>query len=261
MFNDAALLSRLSEGALLEIMDMEYKSDTKGEVRSGTFKMPEDMYKIAVLLKNPNRYAVSSARLTHDVECGNEFVSASTDRLHNITGKYEGKDDPIMLVRAQKQFPAVEEVIQQFTYAHLVPGGARGSHVAPLMPIRMNFYTGWDHTKNPSMEPFCCPIVSSIGYSIIDGRISQAVDHFDSHIFDEVRKKAATKFAMIRENGFIEPAMLPDGEVEYVEGYGTNLRAAESRFAIRGETNPQEPSPKSSRIPPGWGGDVYLVPD
>ena len=86
---------------------------------------------------------------------------------------------------------------------------------------------------NQSMEPFCCPIVSSIGYSIIDGRISQAVDHFDCHIFDEVRKKAATKFFMMRENGFIEPAMLPDGEVEYVDGYTVNLRRAEDRFTVK----------------------------
>ena len=33
-------------------------------------------------------------------------MDASTDRLHNIAGTYVGKDDPICLVRTQKNFPS-----------------------------------------------------------------------------------------------------------------------------------------------------------
>ena len=40
-----------------------------------------------------------------------QIVSASTDRLHNIAGTYVGKDDPIAIVRTQKNFPATEEAV------------------------------------------------------------------------------------------------------------------------------------------------------
>ncbi|MBS3148683.1 fructose 1,6-bisphosphatase [Candidatus Woesearchaeota archaeon] len=232
-FNDAALLSKLSEGLEFEIMDMEFKHENKTMRRTARLAMPEALYDIAVLLKNPNRYAVSSIRLRKDADCGNEFVSASTDRLHNITGKYEGKDDPVLLVRAQKQFPAAEEIIQQFITAHLVPGGARGSHMGPLLPVRMNLYHNRTYQKSPSMEPFCCPIVSCAGFSIKDGIISSAVDHFDSYLFEEARRTAFRKFMDIRQNGFVEPGMLPDLEVEYVDGYQANLKKAERAFESR----------------------------
>ena len=54
----------------------------------------------------PGRYVVHSV-LSSD---GEHIVSASTDRLHNIAGTYVGKDDPIAIVRTQKNFPATEEV-------------------------------------------------------------------------------------------------------------------------------------------------------
>ncbi len=242
-FNDAALLAKpMFQGATIEVMDMDYKG--KSDHRCGEFHMPEDMYRIAVLLKNPNRYAISSIRSRQAVECGDEWVSASTDRLHNLTGKYEGKDDPVLLLRAQKQFPAVEEIIQQFTKAHFVPGCARGSHTGPLMPVKMNHYHKGAYQSSPSMEPFCCPIVSCVGYSIVDGKITGPVDHFDSFIFDQARVKAYQKFEMMRENGFVEPAMLPDGEVEYVDGYGSALKDAETRFVSKPDERNLHPPAK-----------------
>ena len=38
-------------------------------------------------------------------------VAVATPRLHNIAGKYTGKDDPVMLVRVQMDFPATGEIL------------------------------------------------------------------------------------------------------------------------------------------------------
>ena len=68
-----------------------------------------------------------------------QIVSASTDRLHNIAGTYVGKDDPIAIVRTQKNFPATEEVGSAFNDPHFVAGNTRGSHHMPLMPVKIKF--------------------------------------------------------------------------------------------------------------------------
>jgi fructose 1,6-bisphosphatase len=62
----------------------------------------------------------------------------STTRLHNIAGKYTGKDDPVMLVRVQGPFPATGEALAPFNIGHYVAGFMRGSHTGPLMPVKMN---------------------------------------------------------------------------------------------------------------------------
>jgi fructose 1,6-bisphosphate aldolase/phosphatase len=62
---------------------------------------PEELYDIAALLRDPERYVVESvwSRAT-----GEQAVAVATSRLHNIAGKYTGKDDPVMLVRVQMNF-------------------------------------------------------------------------------------------------------------------------------------------------------------
>ena len=50
----------------------------------------------------PGRYVISSIT-TKD---GEPIMDASTDRLHNIAGTYVGKDDPVCIVRTQKNVPS-----------------------------------------------------------------------------------------------------------------------------------------------------------
>src|SRR2546422_1783709 len=64
-----------------------------------------------------------------------QVVSISATRLHNIAGKYTGKDDPVAIVRTQGIFPAPEEVVEPYLLGHFVAGDCRGSHVMPLMPV------------------------------------------------------------------------------------------------------------------------------
>lgn len=96
---------------------------------------PEEIYDIACLLRDPGRFVVESvwSRAT-----GEQIVAASTTRLHNIAGKYVGKDDPVMLVRTQKDFPATGEVLSPYTLGYFVAGFMRGSHTGPLMPVKKN---------------------------------------------------------------------------------------------------------------------------
>lgn len=101
---------------------------------------PEELYDIAALLRDTERYVVESvwSRATNE-----QAAVVSTSRLHNIAGKYTGKDDPVMLVRVQMDFPATGEVLTPFATAHFVAGGMRGSHQMPLMPVARNSPTSY----------------------------------------------------------------------------------------------------------------------
>ena len=82
--------------------------------RDKTIKLicPEDIYDTAALLRDDERFDIESI---HSREIGDIATAVSITRLHNITGKYTGKNDPVMLVRIQGVFPAAGEV---HTLAH-----------------------------------------------------------------------------------------------------------------------------------------------
>jgi fructose 1,6-bisphosphate aldolase/phosphatase len=181
---------------------------------------PEDLYDLAALLRDNERYVVESIYSRHD---GEQAVSVSTTRLHNIAGKYTGKDDPVMLVPVQKQFPATGEVLAPYAIAHYVGGFMRGSHVGPLMPVRHG--TGCSYFDGP-------PIVSCFGFCVKEGKLTDLVDLFDHPFWDTVRDRAASKALEMRRQGFSGAAMLPYGELEY-GGIVAILEKLESRFIVR----------------------------
>ena len=181
---------------------------------------PEDMYDIAALLRDPERYVVESiwSRST-----STQAAAVATSRLHNIAGKYTGKDDPVMLVRVQMDFPATGEILAPFATGHFVAGGMRGSHHMPLMPVRQN--TGISYFDGP-------PIVSCAGFSEHAGTLTEPVDCFAHPFWDEVRTKVSDKAIEIRRQGFVGAAMLPMDELEYT-GIVTKLASLEKRFHVR----------------------------
>ncbi len=100
MYNPGLLLSpSVGRGFTFTVMDVSY---TKGD-RVIELSTPEEAYDLAALLRDNGRFVVESIRSRAD---GEQTVSCCTTRLRNIAGKYVGKDDPIMLVRTQKTFPA-----------------------------------------------------------------------------------------------------------------------------------------------------------
>ena len=97
----------LARGVKMNIMDVE-----KGKIAN--LSLWEDKPIVEAALMYPGRYVIDSV-YTKDDE---PIMDASTDRLHNIAGTYVGKDDPICVVRTQKQFPATEEAGSVFNNPH-----------------------------------------------------------------------------------------------------------------------------------------------
>ena len=126
--NTALIVNKsLASGVVMNIMDVE-------KAQIAELHLWEDKPTIEAALMYPGRYVVDSVYTKE----GEPILDASTDRLHNIAGTYVGKDDPICLVRTQKNFPATEEVGSMFNNPHYVAGNTRGSHNMPLMPVKLN---------------------------------------------------------------------------------------------------------------------------
>ena len=217
MYCSGLLLSpKLTKGFRFTIMDVSY---TKGD-RVITLNSPEDIYDIAALLRDNDRFVVESIHSRHS---GEQAVAVSTTRLHNIAGKYTGKDDPVMLVRVQHDFPATGEILSPFTIGHLVGGFMRGSHTGPLMPVKLNSTVSY--FDGP-------PIVSCAAFCVHNGKLTEAVDVFDHPYWDFVRENIARKAYDIRKQGFSGPAMLSYSELEY-GGIVEILKRLDKKFRVR----------------------------
>src|SRR5579871_2103066 len=216
--NTAGLLlsPEITKGFCFRIMDVSY---TQGD-RFIDLMAPEDLYDLAALLRDNDRYVVESICSRHDGELA---AVVSTQRLHNIAGKYTGKDDPVMLVRVQKNFPATGEILAPYHIAHYVGGFMRGSHIGPLMPVPHG--TICSYFDGP-------PIVSCWGFCVKEGKLTEPVDLFNHPFWDTVRTRAAEKAMEIRRQGFSGAAMLPYSELEY-GGIVRILEKLEPRFTVR----------------------------
>ncbi len=210
------LSPKMAKGFRFVIMDVNC---TEGD-RVIELVAPEQLYDIAALLRDTERYVVESvwSRAT-----GEQAVAVATSRLHNIAGKYTGKDDPVMLVRTQMNFPATGEALAPYATAHFVAGGMRGSHNMPLMPVGLN--TGTSYFDGP-------PLVSCAAYAMHEGRLTDPLDAFAHPFWDAVRARAADKATEMRRQGFFGAAMLPMSELEYT-GIMEKLAELEPRFRMR----------------------------
>lgn len=210
------LSPKMSQGFRFVIMDVNH---TAGD-RVIELVAPEQIYDIAALLRDPERYVIESiwSRAT-----GEQAVAVATSRLHNIAGRYTGKDDPVMLVRTQMNFPATGEVLAPFSVGHYVAGGMRGSHNMPLMPVPLGATTSY--FDGP-------PLVTCAAFCVHDGRLTEPLDAFAHPFWDEVRHHVTRKAVDMRRQGFFGAAMLPMGELEYT-GITEKLGALEKRFKIR----------------------------
>jgi fructose 1,6-bisphosphate aldolase/phosphatase len=206
----------MARGFRFVIMDV---SDTEGD-RVITLETPEQLYDVAVLLRDPERYVVESvwSRAT-----GEQSVALATSRLHNIAGKYTGKDDPVMLVRVQMNFPATGEILAPYAIGHFVAGCMRGSHQMPLMPVALNSATSY--FDGPSL-------VSCAAFAEHGGKLTEPCDVFAHPFWDAVRRRVADKAIEMRKQGFIGAAMLPMTELEYT-GIAARLESLAARFSVR----------------------------
>jgi len=200
MYCPGLLLSpSLGKGFKFVIMDVNH---TEGD-RFIELNAPEDLYDIATLLRDNSRFVIESiwSRTT-----GDQAVSVSTTRLHNIAGKYVGKDDPVHLVRVQKKFPAAGEVLAPYSIGHYVAGTMRGSHHGPMMPCKQNCTISY--FDGP-------PVVTCAAFCVHNGKLTEPADAFAHPFWDTIRDNVSKKAVEIRKQGFSGPAMLPYDELEY----------------------------------------------
>jgi fructose 1,6-bisphosphate aldolase/phosphatase len=210
------LSPKMSRGFRFVIMDV---NNTAGD-RVIELNAPEELYDIAALLRDPERYVVESV---WSRASGEQAVAVATTRLHNIAGKYTGKDDPVMLVRVQMHFPATGEILAPYAIGHFVAGCMRGSHQMPLMPVTLN--TGIGYFDGP-------PIVSCAGFCVHRGKLTEPIDGFAQPFWNSVRDHVANKAIEMRRQGFVGTAMLPMSELEHT-GIAEKLAVLEKRFVVR----------------------------
>ncbi len=198
-FNTSGLVidPRLHDGFTFTVLDVidniEYRLNS-----------PEDIYDLLALIGTPSRYVIKCIHRKIDGEIA---AVASTTRLSLIAGRYVGKDDPVLIVRAQSGFPAMGEILEPFATPYLVAGWMRGSHVGPLMPVPLR-YSKVTRFDGP-------PRVIGLGFQITNGKLIGPVDLFDDPIFEYARIEAARIADYIRKHGPFMPHRLGPEEMEY----------------------------------------------
>jgi fructose 1,6-bisphosphate aldolase/phosphatase len=217
---------KLAAGVTFRIMDV-----MTGNIAN--LKMWEDKPELEAALMFPGRYVVHSVYSSE----GDQILSASTDRLHNIAGTYVGKDDPIAIVRTQKNFPATEEVGSAFNNPHYVSGNTRGSHHLPLMPVKLN---------SPASLNYSIPIVECLVFSMHEGRLTGPLDGFGTADWDLQRTWASERAMIMRNQGFIHPATLVPDELEYNKGYEARMDKLNEKFTSSISNKKQKNSVKEN---------------
>jgi fructose 1,6-bisphosphate aldolase/phosphatase len=165
---------------------------------------PEEIYDLLALIGTPGRYVIKRVYRKKD----NEIAAVvSSERLNLIAGKYVGKDDPVAIVRAQSGFPALGEILEPFSFPHLVAGWMRGSHHGPLMPVGL---------KDAKCTRFDGPPrIVGLGFQIHNGNLVGPSDLFDDPAFDETRRLAQFIADYMRRHGPFMPHRLGPEEMEY----------------------------------------------
>jgi fructose 1,6-bisphosphate aldolase/phosphatase len=195
------------------------------EDKAIVLQCPNEMYEMLSLIGSVGRYAISRVwRASDDLPC----ASSSVSKLSLIAGKYVGKDDPVMIARAQHGLPAVGEILAPFMHSYFVQGWMRGSHWGPLMPV------GLKDSKCTAFDG--PPRIVAIGFQVANGKISaddngkpMVADLFDDPAFSAARHEAVHNGLMLRRMGEFEPARLPAEDLEYTTIQQV-LKKLESRF-------------------------------
>jgi len=165
---------------------------------------PEDYYSLLMFIGSPHRFVV---RQVFSRQKGFVGAATSTQRLSLQAGRYIGKDDPVMIVRCQSGLPAVGEVLEPFSYPHLVSGWMRGSHFGPLMPTSFE-----DATPARFDGP---PRIVALGFQLTEGKLIGPRDMFADVSFDRARQIALELADHLRHMGPFEPHRAGMDELEY----------------------------------------------
>lgn len=99
---------------------------------------------------------------------GEDIAGVTATRLHNIAGEYVGKDDPVLVVRTQKDLPAEGAFTAPFFKLYPTVGWMMGSQIGYLLPVslpeaKIGVYDG-------------PPLLTAIGFNINEGRLVGFMD-------------------------------------------------------------------------------------
>ena len=202
---------KMHDGYTFEVLDVY----TGKAVKLNT---PAELYDLLALIGSVGKYVVKNVYRNYDGEIA---ATASTQRLSLMAGQYVGKDDPVMIVRAQSGFPAVGEILEPFARPWIVEGWMRGSHNGPLMPVSFE-----DARPSRFDGP---PRVIAAGYQISEGKLIGPTDLFRDPAFDRARMMAQEMADILRRQGIFEPHRLPAEEMEYTT-LPKILKRLEGRF-------------------------------
>jgi len=200
----------MHEGFRFEVIDVY-------ENKRILLSAPEEIYDLLMFIGAMRRFIIRNVYRKDGVIT----ATASTQKLSLIAGRYVGKDDPVLIVRCQSGLPAVGEVLEPFSFPHLVEGWMRGSHHGPLMPVA--FYDA-----NPSRFDGP-PRVIAAGFQLCGGKLTGPRDLFDDPAFDDARKKTNEIANYMRHHGPFEPHRLGLDDMEYTT-MPQLMKKLESRF-------------------------------
>ena len=167
-------------------------------------RTPEDYYDLLMLIGSPHRFVV---RQVFSRQKQMVAATTSTQRLSLQAGRYVGKDDPVAIVRCQSGLPALGEVLEPFSYPHIVSGWMRGSHFGPLMPTSYE-----DATPARFDGP---PRIVALGFQLTQGKLVGPRDLFADVSFDRARRIALEIADPLRHMGPFEPHRAGMDELEY----------------------------------------------
>ncbi len=186
----------MHDGFRFEVHDVHQGSDI-------VLSCPEQMYDLLVLIGSPENYIIKNIYKKN----GEIAATSSTQKLALIAGRYVGKDDPVMIVRCQSGLPAVGEVLEPFSFPHLISGWMRGSHYGPMMPVAQR-----EATPSRFDGP---PRVIALGFQLTKGMLVGPRDMFDDPSFNLARARANEIADYMRRHGPFEPHRLGLKDMEY----------------------------------------------
>ncbi len=197
-FNTAGLVidQTMHDGFIFEVSDPYAGKMVK-------LSTPEESYDLLALIGSHEHYIIDAIYKKD----GTIAAKASTQKLALIAGKYVGKDDPVLIVRAQSGLPAVGEVMEPFSFPHIVSGWMRGSHNGPIMPVSFKQATPTRFDGPPR--------VIAAGFQLAEGKLIGPRDMFDDPSYDRSRAMANEIADYMRRHGPFEPGRLPKEDMEY----------------------------------------------
>jgi fructose 1,6-bisphosphate aldolase/phosphatase len=176
----------MHEGFAFEVLDL-------AENKTITLQCPGDIYDLVMFLGSSARFVVNKVIRRVD---GVVSAVASGPRPPG-TGRTAGTDDPVLLVRCQNGLPAIGEVLESFSFPHLVTGWMRGTHVGPMLPVGFN--------ESRAIRFDGPPRVVAAGFTLANGEFVGPTDLFADVSFDRVRKQSMEVADYLRRHGPFEP--------------------------------------------------------